>query len=164
MEIPHLTLRQISERLNLPLDRLRYVVNQELMESNEWFVSETEVGQPLRFDFVTAVSIGCAAFLLEGGLKRESVRSIMRMVGEVTPSVNNPLRLASLTFAVTTSGRTIAQVADGCRVRWKFGRQDTGWIDPENPSTPDDDFNPKVVVAIDFGYVRDLLQKSPAEG
>ncbi len=76
----YLDLRELSARLSLRIDRLRYVLNQELVPHRDWFNAEDEVGRPRRFDLVTAVFIGCAAYLLEGGQKRDSVREIMRAI------------------------------------------------------------------------------------
>jgi len=129
------------------------------MDRNDWFVAEHEVGQPLRFNFITGVSIGCAAFLLEGGVKRESVRAIMTLIGEVLPASRTSPFIPPMTHAILEKGPTVAQVADGRRVRWLLGQQDTGWVDPLYPFKADENYSPRVVVSIDFGAVRESLKK-----
>ena len=157
----YLDLRELSARLSLRIDRLRYVLNQELVPHRDWFNAEDEVGRPRRFDLVTAVFIGCAAYLLEGGQKRDSVREIMRAIGRIQPDYRrNPLHLPILGHAVNSNANATVQVADGARVRWKVGRKDTGWIDPGPPLLRDDEFTPKVIVAMDFGLIRDLVRQS----
>src|SRR5262245_39273149 len=76
-------LKDLSECFGLPLDRLRYVFNQKLVPQRDWFIAEDEVGRPRQFDFVDAVFIGCAVYLLEAGVKRDAVRAYMQVVGRM---------------------------------------------------------------------------------
>ena len=153
----HLDLRELSECLNLPIERLRYVANQDLVPFRTWFQSEHDAGRPLVFDGVTAMFIGTAAFLLEAGHKRDAVRAFMTAIAEVQPESRNPLHLPMLAHAATGNVNATVQVADGKYVRWKLGRQDTGWIDPGPPPSREEDYRPKVVIAVDFGLIRDLV-------
>ena len=44
----HLDLRELSERLNLPIDRLRYVLNQDLVPFRSWFRAQFHLTMRLR--------------------------------------------------------------------------------------------------------------------
>ena len=92
-------------------------MNQELLPYRNLYILEDEVGRPRHFDTITAVFIGCAAFLLEAGHKRDSVRWIMQAIAEIQPQHTNRLKLPLLANAMMSPADSIVQVADNsCHV------------------------------------------------
>lgn len=155
-----LNLRQLSEGLKLPLSRLRYVVNQKLVPIRDWYTAEDEVGQPLKFNFVDCVFIACGFYLLEAGYKRDAVRFLLAKANKVMPEARNPLNVPMAAWALTSRNTEPAfvQFGDKARVRWKVGTMDSGWLRVDALRTRDDDYDPKIVVAIDFGLIRDQVR------
>ena len=49
-------------------------MDHELVPNRTWFIDESAVGKARTFDEITAIFIACAAYLLDAGYKRESVR------------------------------------------------------------------------------------------
>ncbi len=151
-------LRELSERLEIPIERIRYIVNQDLVPFRDWLVAEDEPGQPHRYDLVDSLFIACATYLLDAGQKRDSVKEIMKMMGKIMPDARNPLHVPLMGWAVTSKEKATVQIADGLRIRWRHGSTDTGWVEVGPPRRRDDDFEPRVIVALDFGLIRDMVR------
>ena len=154
-------LRDVSNRIGLPIRRLRYVLEQELVPNRTWFVVEDDVGHPRRFDRITAVYIACAAFLLEAGHKRDAIRELMEAISKVQPEGRNPFGVPTLAHAVLSQVSATVKFGDGRYVRWIVGKKDSGWVDPESPQKKLANCEPKIVVDINFGVVRDLVCGKP---
>ena len=162
--LEYMELRELSNRIGIPVRKLRYVLDHDLVPNRDWFVAEGEVGQPRRFDSITAFFIACAAFLLNAGHKRDAVREIMRSTAMIYPDGKNPLRLPLLANVIQGKSQAELLSGDGTHVRLRVGAKDSLWIACDDPKRRIKDFRPKVTVGVDVGLIRDLVlnrEKSP---
>ena len=150
-------LKHVSDRLSLPIRRLRYVLDQDLVPYRDWLVVEDDVGHPRRFDEITAVYIACSALLLESGHKRDAIRDLMKAIGKVQPKGRNPLNVPILGQAVLSNRSAVVKVGDGKYVRWIVGKQDSGWVNPGPPPAKLKTYTPKIIVEVNLGEIRDLV-------
>ena len=151
-------LRELSRRVDVPVRRLRYVLDHGLVPQRDWFLADNEAGTPRKFDNITAVFIACAAFLLDAGYRRESIRDFMLAVGQLYPQGRNPLRLPLLANAITSNTDATIAIGDATHVRCTAGKKDSGWYRIGNKPTADTSYIPKVVVQVDLSQIRDLVQ------
>lgn len=151
-------LRELSRRVHVPVRRLRYVLDHELVPNRHWFVADSEAGTPRKFDAITAVFIACAAFLLDVGYRRESIREFMKAVGQLYPEGRNPLRLPILANAMVSNADATIAIGDATHVRCTVGNQNSGWYRIGNKPTADKSYVPKVVIQVDLSQIRDLIQ------
>lgn len=154
-------LATISERTGLSMRRLRYCADEELAPHRQWFTSPNETGRARKIDSITAIFLACAGFLLEAGVKREAVKSLMGMVARfpAPADVRTPLRTLLAARATVWNEQAVVQVGDATHVRWKLGEEHTGWISIRTKRTLAPDYRPKVIISVDLGQVRDLVAK-----
>ena len=128
-----------------------------------WFVAEAAVdepGTPRKLDDISATFVVCAAMMLNGGYRREAVRDFMIAIGEIQPGGRNRLGLPKLADAMTTTQATTISAADGTHVRCVVGKQDSGWLRTGEKLKADKAYQPTLVISVDLGKIRDLIQKS----
>src|SRR4051812_20952748 len=88
-------LHDISVRTGIPVRKLRYCLDHNLVPTDGWFVGDHEIGRQRRFDLASAVYLVCAARLLIAGCKRDAVRTLLRNADSLGPqtrrkSINLP--------------------------------------------------------------------------
>jgi len=69
-------VRTLADRTGLAQRRIRDVLDRRLIPG-EWQATETEVGQPRRFDNGVGLLVAIAAHLVEAGLKTTTVKQIL---------------------------------------------------------------------------------------
>lgn len=63
-------LQELAQRTALPLRKLRYVVDHDLVPELHYKLAHDEAGRPRRFASDVGFAIACVTSLLEGGLQR----------------------------------------------------------------------------------------------
>ena len=158
MQSELLDLATLSERTGIALRKLRYCVDHELAPAKTWFLSEDELGRPRTFDIVTGTFLACSAFLLEAGCRREAVKTLMSMVSRLVPADRRFLNVRLDDPFIRSSGPGLFEVGDAFFARLTTGKKSTGWLDTRrNQPEPLERFNPRIIIAVDIGRIRDLV-------
>lgn len=153
-------IRTLSQRTGIGTRQLRYVLDHNLYPERTWFLDEHSVGRARTFDEITAVFIASAAFLLEAGYKRDSVRTFLESISKIKPKGRNPLNVPLIANVVTGNGAARVQFGDGQFVRWISSRSTGEWIDPGAPTKAVSDIKPKVIIELNLGEIRDMVRDS----
>ena len=152
-------LSTISQRSGVELRKLRYCVDHELVPERTWFLAEHEAGRPRRFDSITAVYLVCAARLLESGVRRDAIKSLMQHVGRFMKPGRNPLHLPLIAEAFASRQvDALIEFAEGSHYRCRVGKTDSGWLCVDGklrPAAPD--FSPVAVISLNVSLVRKRL-------
>jgi hypothetical protein len=151
-------LSLLSELTGIKLRKLRYCIDHELAPEKNWFLLDDEVGRPRTFGFVTAVFLVCAVHLLEAGCKRETVKSILNFAARISKPRAGRHPIKTIVEAVIADGLAGRfHVGDSAYARWEFGADDTGWLPMNRKGGPIAGLEPKVVISLDFGAIRDQV-------
>jgi len=134
------------------------VLDHNLVPERTWFLDEHAVGRARTFDEITAVFIATAAFLLDAGYKRDSVRGLLASISRINPKGRNPLNVPVIADVITGKGPARVQFGDGRFVRWMARRSSDEWVDPAHPTKPVSDIRPKVIIELDLGEIRDTVR------
>src|SRR5438045_8059 len=86
-------LHDLSKRTGVPLRKLRYCVDHELVPPRTWLIADDEPGKPRQFDRIGAVYLICAVRLLEAGFRRDAVKQMVKSTESLPKRGRNPLGL-----------------------------------------------------------------------
>lgn len=157
-------IKTLSERTSIPVRQVRYVMDQRLVPQQSWFVDEYAVGRARAFDETAAVFIACAAYLLDAGYKRESVRDFLTATCKVMPeSKRNPLNYPVVRIIVAGNSTAKVQFGDGRYLRWITSRGTGSWIDTSVAGNTVASVSPKVIVELNFSEIRDRVRGASLE-
>ena len=121
-----------------------------MVPTRNWFIDESAVGKARTFDEITTIFIACAAYLLDAGYKRESVRELITAISARMPkNQRNPLRLPIIATAVKDTESAKLQFADGRYVRWVVTGNVGDWF--VSRFETQSNLNPKIIIEIDIG-------------
>jgi hypothetical protein len=156
-------LQTIAMRACLPLRTLRYVLDHRLLPGARVMQAEHAAGRPRYLTGHEAFGLACAALLLQGGLKRQTVVSFMDGLCQLTWSGRQRRRgnageqPALITALTSKNEAASARFGDSVNLRIQVGSRDTGWVQPKTWAKLSDDYAPRIVVDLDLGQLRDLL-------
>ena len=151
-------LSALSKQVNIPVRKLRYVMDHDLVPDRTWFVVCDEVGTPRHFDDITACFITCSAMMLIAGVKRDAVYEFMDAIGEIRPPLGRQLNLPLVATAFTIQEGAIVTMADSTHIRLQLGKQISSWYCLGKKPVKDPTFEPFVSISIDLGRIRDILR------
>jgi hypothetical protein len=149
-------LSELSKRTGIAQEQLQYCLDHEMIP--DWLVSdETPEGQ---LDYVAAILVAGAAFLLQAGCWPETVKRFLHAASRVYPirERRRPL-FPFVVEAIRGKQRSMIQMADSSHVRCKVGTTDSGWVAIGGKTHERDlDFEPRAMIALDIAMVRDLVR------
>lgn len=152
-------IKTLSERTSIPVRQLRYVLDHKLVPQQTWFVDECSVGRARAFDEINAIFIACAAYLLNAGYKRESVRDFLTATCNVMPEYKrNPLNYSQVRIVLAGNSAARVQFGDGRYLRWITSRGPGNWIDTKVPGNTIATVSPKVIVELNISEIRDRVR------
>jgi hypothetical protein len=152
-------IKILSERTSIPVRQIRYVMDHELVPQQSWVVGEYSVGRARAFDEIAGIFIASAAYLLNAGYKRESVRDFLTATCNVMPEMKrNPLNFPEARIVLAGNGAARVQFGDGRYLRWITSRGTGNWIDTKVPGNRVATVSPKVIVELNFGEIRDRVR------
>lgn len=168
---PTLTLAAISERTGIPVERLRYVVDQKILPDTrrETPVGSEGRGRPRVYTEFQAFTLGCAALLLDAGLRRRAVTTCIEALMEPRRPAGVDVPNGLLSIAFRRPQTTYVEVGDGrfvrlggipswgVRARTAGAASTAGWHDVETPRVETPGVEPLVTVRIDAAKLRRLL-------
>ena len=150
-----MTLQELADRTGIPLRKLRYVVDDDLIADLSLEVAENEAGRPRFFSDILAMEIAIAAQLSTAGLKRTAVRHFFWILMHHRPDYFWDI----LRKALAGGPEVLAEFGDGSFVRIKIGAKDLGWKSlPERPGAAKD-CNPSVIVALNLSRLALKIMK-----
>jgi len=154
-------LQILSQRTGIPVRRLRYCLDHDLVPGLNIEISANEVGRPRRFHEDVGFGIACAATLVEAGFGRNTVREFLK--GLLNIHLESPSGRGELALVAVLKKRVDARVefGDGVNVRLicpELG-QDGPWRCPGNPAPLDPSYCPTTYIGLDLGRIRDTVYK-----
>ena len=165
-------LQAVADKTHLPIRKLRYVLDHQLLPGLRVKVDTTSVGRPRLLTDFEAFGVACAAALLVGGVRRDGVIEFMEGLAALPweedprskPAAKNSGKIAekldALAFYAAFSKRIpmIALLGDGVNIRVQGGAGDTGWRQPRTLARLSEDYQPTVIVQVDLGRLRSQLK------
>ena len=154
-------LRQLTQLTNIPIRRLRHVLDSELIPGRGWYVAENEKWTPRIVDEDAAVLLICAAVLLGVGYKAERVGEFVAAAEGVKAKLKgrNPLNVSILDIASTTDKNALFAVGDHSHVRITAGDHDSGWVDVDTGKVEKRRVNHLATTTVDFSEIKTLLSQ-----
>jgi hypothetical protein len=121
-----ITLEDISRRIGISREKLRYVIDQRMLPDRleDWSQLDTEWGSrgrgtPRRFTPYEAFCVACAAILLNAGLRRQTVKHCLKILCS-PPNPRIPdMATSPLRWAFDRAGEPLVEVGDGVHVRMR---------------------------------------------
>ena len=153
-------LQTIAELTRLPIRKIRYVVDHGLLPGRRVEGQPDLVGRARILTDLEGFAVACAAILLESGVKKETVVEFMAGLS-MFPMGRIPRGKRSI-YAIEKAFEqrdTAAEafLADGMNLRFKFGRDDTGWVQPGTYARLSHGYQPRMVISIDLASLRDAF-------
>lgn len=154
-------IQTIASRARLPLRQVRYVLDHRLLPGLRVKAAENEVGRRRHFTDFEGFCVACAAALLHGGVKRETVLRLMSALRDVAwPGANNKRHnnkaLGALYDIYVGKGPADVLFGDNAAIRLQAQPNDTGWLQPETGALLKD-YRPAVTIQLDLARLRDAL-------
>lgn len=147
----------LSQRTGIPVRRLRYCLDHNLVPGLNIEISANEAGRPRKFHEDVGFGIACAAILIEAGFGRSTARNFLKGLLEI----RSPRGELALVAVLTTPVAAQAELGDGVNVRLicpKLGH-DSRWFCPGNPAPLDPSYSPRTYIGLDLGQIRDIVFK-----
>jgi hypothetical protein len=151
-------LQDLSNLTGIPVRKLRYCLDHQLVPPEGWFVGDAEIGRQRRFNLDAAIYLVCAARLLIAGCKRDAVRRLLRSADLLGPQTHRKkIYLPHISGAIFGATPAVVDFGDDTHARWRVGGKDSGWMRLGRAPKADIDFEPTVVISLDFANVRKSL-------
>ena len=120
-------LQTIAQKSGLPIRLLRYVLDHDVLPGGPVPRLLAAKGQPRSLDNLESFAVVIAATLLEGGVRRATVKSYLAILCDLKKPLIKGLGDHVLTCVYTTKYPAIVRFADGNAVRVVLGDHDTWW-------------------------------------
>jgi hypothetical protein len=149
-------LQILSQRTGIPVRRLRYCLDHNLVPGLDIEISANEAGRPRKFHEDVGFGIACAAVLVEAGFGRTTARNFLEGLLQIKLPGQGGLALVAV---LTSSVAARAELGDGVNVRLicpDLGH-DGRWSCPGNPAPLDSSYVPTTYIGLDLGRIRDVV-------
>lgn len=148
------SLSTLSKLTGISVRKLRYCVDHELTPQRTYLLAAFEHGQPRHLDTIGAVSVCCAARMLDCGVKRETVRYFMKTTELLYKPGRNSLNLPLIADAFSPGVSAVVHLGDHTHMRWEVGEHDSGWILVKSRPPRQEEFRPVVTISVDLAAIR----------
>jgi hypothetical protein len=153
-------LQTVARLTRLPIRKVRYVLDHRLLPGLRVAGQPELVGRARTLTDLEGFSVACAAVLLESGVRKETVIEFMTVLAEfpvgTSPRRKRPLFAIQRAFEATVTPAE-AMLGDGTNLRFRLGREDTGWIQPGTYARLAAAYQPRVVISIDLTRLRNVF-------
>lgn len=154
-------LNELAARTGLPVRKLRYVLDHQILPGLQGVASGH--GVPRTFTPFEGFAIALAAYLLDAGVTRKLITAALGTVCRPTGSTQTPLDVPL--FRAYTTGAGSIETGDGLYVRLRAPKRpgvgnavDTGWLPLESAENVTDDYTPVVRVTVELGTFAQAVQ------
>jgi hypothetical protein len=160
------SLAEIADRADVPLERVRYVLDSGILQGGRRRKRETGASSPGRgiarkFTRDEAFGLVIVVLMLEGGLRRRAVQDCLQLFRTSMAPGSRRLRDVTLIRVLDDMAVVALEIGDGLNVR--FVAKDvpavvntalpTHWIQPKT-KLPLPDYDPQLVVRINLAKIR----------
>jgi hypothetical protein len=153
-------LQTVARLTRLPVRKIRYVLDHRLLPRLRVAGQPDLVGRARILTDLKGFAVACAAILLESGVRKEAVVEFMAGLSDfpVGKRRDDKHPVYAVQKAFEAKGMPAeAMLADWINLRFKFGRHDTGWVQPRTYAPLADMYQPRVVISIDLASLRDAF-------
>lgn len=161
-------LQELANRTGLPLRKLRYVVDHNLVPGLNYKLAESEAGRPRRFAPDVGFGIACVTALLHAGLQRTAATEFVAAMLDVPfrwPSGKMLYGHQVLSEFCRRGSEGRMFLADGVNVKIDVKISDATvpakWCEPHTGATLAEEYEPRVVVELDIGRLRREIFGAP---
>ena len=159
-KVKMISLGRLASKTGIGSRQLRYVVDHEIVSHYYWYVAEDEVHHPRRFSELAGAQIAGAALLLASGCKRETVKKIMgAMWRQSLRRVVRPPKDPCIGLAAEAKKEGVFHFGDGEWMRWRVDGKDTDWASVTTGKPAGGDYEPAVVISLDFRHIYRLIAR-----
>jgi hypothetical protein len=164
-------VQTIAERAQLPLRKVRYVLEQRVLSGLRGKPQLHLAGRPRTFTPLEGFLIATAALLLEGGLRRRTVSAVMDRLAHMPwpPPLAEPRRRTSRAegeagtavkalFLSQTRARLF--IGDGANLRVQVDGPLSGWLEPHQFLPLSERYRPRLVVELDLELLRNEFRRT----
>lgn len=153
-------LQELAQCTGLPLRKLRYVLDHQLLPGLTFEVAENEAGRPRRLAMDVAFGVACVASLLDGGVQRSTasffIDSILKLRYPTkggTPWYGHEILAKFLERG--ESGHVQLGDCANLRLQLKIHEQfDTWWLQAGTSAKLDARYQPRTLIDLDVGWLR----------
>ena len=157
------TLAEIASRAKVTVNRLRYVIDSDILPGNREGIVEWRSSQGVTRKYTTFEVFGIvlAVVLLDNGLRRAVVTQVLDLICSYTRSRTRDVRCVPLYAAYLSEKVSALQIGDGVNLRFKADVPDVGglpanaWVQVETKARVEG-FDPLVVVELNLAQLRQL--------
>jgi hypothetical protein len=151
-------LQTIASRTGLPIRTVRYVLDNRLLPGTRVVGQPNALGRARHLLDDEGFAVACAAKMLQSGIKKETVIKFMDALCSFVWEKRHGFRVPSTAIVKAfeqSASPAIAMFGDGANLRLTIGDRDTKWMQPGTWARLADDYEPRVVIRIDLGQMRD---------
>lgn len=155
-------LQELSKRTGIPVRRLRYCVDHDLIPGLKINTPTGEVGRRRKFGKDAGFGIACAAVLIGRGFDRNTVRKFLKGLVSLNLHSKSGESAPALEGILNWGFSAQAELGDGVNVRLVCPEipYNSGWICPGNPASLDKSYRPTTYIGLDLGQIRDKVYGS----
>ena len=153
------TLRQISKITNIPIRRVRHVLDQEIIAHHRWY-SDEEGWASRRLNLDGAILTATSCHLVNIGFGRGRVREIISAAEKIVPThlKRNPLNHSWLDVVLFHEDKAaLIEIGDDNHIQLVAGTGKSGWHPLESDSSIEADFHPIVTTVVDVLRIREMF-------
>lgn len=157
-------LQELADRTGLPLRKLRYVVDHELLPGMKFKISAHEAGRPRHFAQDAALGIALIAMLLDAGLRRTAAKEFVRALLDLPmqDGKGGIFRGYEVLRWMSDRGSEVwVELGDGTHLRMKFDDWESGWLEPSRGARLDKNYRPITSLRVDLAALRDRILAEP---
>ncbi len=154
-------LNELAARTGLPVRKLRYVLDHRILPGLQGVASGH--GVPRTFTPFEGFAIALAARLLDAGVTRKLIATVLGTVCRPTGSTQAPLDVPL--FRAYTAEAGSIEIGDGLYLRLSAPKRpgvgnalDTGWLPLESAENVGGDYIPLVRLAVELGALAQAVQ------
>jgi hypothetical protein len=159
------SLAEIADRANLPLERVRYVIDSGILQGGRrrkrgTGASNPGRGIPREFTGDAAFGLVLVVLMLAGGLRRRAVQDCLELLRSSVVPGSRQLRDVTLIRVLYDKTIVALEIGDGLNVRLVFQEGPavktnlpTGWIQPQTKAKLEN-YDPLLLVRINLAKIR----------
>ena len=160
-------LYKLAARTHLPVRKLRYVIDHNLVPGLNLTLATNEAGRPRKFADDAAFGVAWMATLLDGGMQRTTAKHFIATILDMQVQLSGEHYRGHqlLSRFMTEGGIGYALLADGVNVCLRLTihdlKLDTDWRQPQTGAAPDKNYLPRLTVESELTRLRDQIFGRP---
>jgi len=151
-------LQELHRRTGIKVRKLRYCIDHDLVPGFPIDLTPDKAGRPRSFAEDAGVGIVCAACLLDLHLRHDTIRTFLGALPRIPIRGDGP-PLPLFVKVLEQRFPAEAQLSNDGKIRIVVHEvdYDSKWMNPDDQSKPDADYEPQAFVTLNLGMIRDQV-------